>query len=237
MAASGWKRFWNAIKPPPPVESGRQGISEEQGIQRRRLLFGSAMVLAAGAMAWGVYLYIASAPMRADKVFQEGMRLTGTGDLKRAEQRFSEAIGIYPSLAGAYLQRGLAREGLHQMDAAIEDFERALSQDSSLASAHTGLGVIYRERGDPARAMNEFNLAIHLNPNADAFYQRGQLYESQGRHQQAIEDYAAAIHEQPDAPYVYRARAMARDAMGDHDGAEEDRQAAAEIESRGPSRR
>lgn len=214
------------------MESREPGISQEEKRKRRRLLVVSAAVVVIGAAAWGTYLYIVSAPLRAEKVFQDGMRMMGSGDYRGAAARFTEAVGIWPELAAGYLERGLARKNLNQADAAIEDFEHAISLDSNLAPAHTALGLIFRERGDLTRAMNEFTVSIDLNSSTDALYQRGELHESLGQHEQAIQDYDAAIHEQPDAPFVYRARAMSRDALGDHDRAEQDRRTAIQIEIR-----
>jgi tetratricopeptide (TPR) repeat protein len=228
--ASGLRRLWNAIKPPPAVESQDQSVSPEVRLRRRRLVLGTVAVVVVGAAGWGTYQYIESAPMRADKVFQDGMRLFGAGDFKGAEDRFTSAINIWPRLAPAYLQRGLTRKNLNRVDAAVDDFQHALMEDANLAPAHTALGVTYRERGDLTRAMTELTAAITLNGDTDAFYQRGQIHESQGEHQLAIQDYDSAIHDQPDAPYVYRARAMSRDALGDHDSAEEDRREAIRIE-------
>jgi len=227
---SGLRRLWNAIKPPPPVESKREDISKEEKLRRRRLLYSAAAAVTVGAVAWGVYQRMASAPLRAEAVFQEGMRLTGEGDFKGAADRFTEAVRIYPRLAVGYYQRGLAHKSMNDVDAAIEDFKQAIGEDSNLAPPHTELGVIYRQRGDPARAMSEFTEAINISSNSDAFYQRGQVEEELGQHQQAIQDYASAIHEQPDAPYVYRARATARRAIGDHEGAQEDLRTALQIE-------
>jgi tetratricopeptide (TPR) repeat protein len=224
-------RFLRSIKPPPAVNSARQGISPEEKLRRRRIVRGAAALVAAGGAAWGTYFYISSAPARATQAFQDGMRLMGKSDLKGAEQRFTKALSNDPQLASAYLERGLVRSGLQDADAAVQDFEHALALDQNMAPAHTGLGLIYRGRGDVARAINEFTLSIQLASNTDALYQRGQLYESLGQHEKAIADYDAAIHEQPDAPHVYRARAMARETAGDHAGAEEDRGRAHRIES------
>ncbi|HEY1760258.1 MAG TPA: tetratricopeptide repeat protein [Bryobacteraceae bacterium] len=227
---SGLTRLWNAIKPPPAVKVQESGLPKEEKLRRRRLVVGTAAVLVAGALAWGIYAYIASEPDRAQKVFQDGMLLMGAGDSKGAEARFTKAVGIWPHLASGYLERGLVRKSMNQVDAAMADFEQALSLDSSLGAAHTALGTIYSERGDRVRAMNEFTQAINLEPNAHAFYERGELHELMGEHPQAIEDYNAAIHEEPDAPYVYRARALTRDEIGDHDGALADRIVANRIE-------
>lgn len=156
----------------------------------------------------------------------------GQGDFKGAEGRFTRASEIWPQLAPAFLERGLARREQHNIDGALEDFQHAAELDRSLGQAHTELGVIYRDRGDLQRAVNEFSLAIQIVSSTDALYQRGQLYAAEGEHGKAVADYDAAIHEQTDAPYVYRARAMSRDALGDHDGAEEDRARADRIEHR-----
>ena len=225
----GLRGLWNAIKPPPAVELPSE-ISKEQRLRRRRLVQGTAALVVLGSLAWGVYAYIDSAPSRAETVFQDGMRLMGAGDYERAAENFTKAVNIWPAMASGYLQRGLARRAMDQVDGAVADFERAIGEDSNLGPAHTALGEIYRERGDLTRAMNEFNAAIRLNANTDAFYQRGQAHELLGEHQQAIQDYDAAIHEEPDAPYIYRARALARDAMGDHDDAEKDRRRANQIQ-------
>lgn len=200
----------------------RSRTSAKQTLREYILLAGVAAVVLVGAGAGEAHLYLASERARAESVVQDGMRLMSEGDYGGAEERLTRAIDIAP-VADGYLQRGLTRKGLNQVDAAIEDFERALSLDPNLASAHTALGVTYREQDDPQRAINEFTLAIQLRAGADALYQRGQVYELLGQHQQAIQDYSAAIHEQPDAPYIYRARAVSREAIGDRAGAEQDR--------------
>ncbi len=230
MHPSGLRRLWNAIKPPPAVALPSETISKEERLRRRRLVIGAAVLVMVGTATWEVYVYIDSAPRRAETVFQDGMRLMGSGDYQRAAEDFTKAVNIRPGMASGYLQRGLAHRNMNQMDAAVADFERAIGEDSNLGPAHTALGEIYRERRDLTRAMNEFTVAIRLNANTDAFYQRGQAHELLGEHQQAIQDYDAAIHEEPDAPYIYRARALSRDAMGDHDDAEKDRRTAKQIE-------
>lgn len=226
------KRLWRTLKPPPAAGTVEQGISPEVKLHRRRILVRTALVIVAGAAGWEGYVYVSSAPARAEKVYQEGMLLMGKSDFNAAEQKFTRAVDIWPQLASAYLERGLARRDQQKIDEAMQDFDHALSLDSNLAQAHTELGVIYKERGDLQRAVNEFTQSIALASNTDALYQRGQLYAALGQHDKALADYDAAIQEQTDAPFVYRARAMSRDALGDHDGAEEDRTRASQIEHR-----
>src|ERR1035438_2089283 len=83
MRRSPLKRLWKAIQPPPPVRANPQERNapvetpgkQEEKRRQRRLLVGTASVLLVGAAGWGVYQYIASAPMRADEAYQQGMRL------------------------------------------------------------------------------------------------------------------------------------------------------------------
>jgi len=191
---------------------------------RRKLVLRTAAIVVVVAGASGAHLYIAP-PERAQAIFQEGMLRMGAGDYKGAVERFTKALDTWPRMATGYFERGVALDSMNQKDAAIADFERALSTDSTMASAHTAMGTIYRERGDLTRAMNEFALSLQLKTSTEALYERGQVHESLGQHQPAVEDYSAAIHEQPDAAFVYRARAISLDALGDHAGAAQDRSA------------
>jgi tetratricopeptide (TPR) repeat protein len=256
MPESGLKRFWNAIKPPPavprrpsehsptrsrgfweflkpPPAAGGPPKTErtpEERRRRKRLVVGTVAVILIGAGAWGIYTYIASAPQRAQTVLQEGKALVAQGKYQEALDRFTRATGIWPPLAAGYFERGLAHRNLRQTDAAVQDFEQAINADSNLADAHTALGTIYRERGDLKSAVNEFTLAINLGSAVEANYQRGQMYESLGEHQKALDDYNQAIGGMPDSPFVYRARALTRENLGDAAGAKDDRQKADSIE-------
>ena len=122
ISESGLKRFWNAIKPPPRLQSRPEDAPtkeslEQKGLQRK-LLLGTGSVLLVGYAGWEVYQYIASAPMRAEEAYQQGLRLVGAGDFEGAEKRFTRAVDIRASLAAGDYQRGLARKNLNQTDAA-----------------------------------------------------------------------------------------------------------------------
>jgi tetratricopeptide (TPR) repeat protein len=128
------------------------------------------------------------------------------------------------------LQRGLAHQNLHQQDLALADFQSAINADPDMGAAHNAIGSIFRQRGDNERALNEFSLAIKLDGDIDAYYQRGQVYETMGEHKKAIDDYDVAIGQMRDAPYVYLARALSKAALGDSAGAAEDRKRASQLE-------
>src|SRR5579863_8635409 len=119
---SWFQRTIAAIKPPPAVKAEDSKISAEDKRNRRRILVIATSVVAVGGTAWGAYLYVSSAPTRAERVFQDGVLLMGKGDFKGAEARFTRAVDIWPQLASGYFQRGLARREQQRTDAAIEDF-------------------------------------------------------------------------------------------------------------------
>ena len=229
MAQSTLTRLWNAIKPPPAVTGGprdsRQGLNRTQ----KRMIWGTVTFVVLVVAGWQVYAYVSSAPQRAEKVFLEGMQKMAPGSYSEAIKLFTRATEILPSMGAAYLQRGNAENVLGQTDAALADYDQAITL-SNLAAAYTARGGIYVGRGDKKRAEENFTRSIGVEPTSDAYYQRGQIREAAGDHGNAIEDFTQAIHIQPDAPFIYRARALARQMSGDENGAEEDRVQARAIE-------
>ena len=180
----------------------------------------------------GVYYYIASAPQRAEQEFQAGMKLMEPGNYQKAITHFNRALAISPRLGNVYFERGVAHRLSNETDLALADFEQAIEVNGNFARAYSGLGSIYRERGDYRHAMEQYTKSLNIEPNVDAYYERGQTYESLGEHQKAIDDYNLAISVIRDAPAVYRARALARRNLGDEAGYIEDRDQARKIEHR-----
>lgn|SRR5487761_2310694 len=230
MSESAFTRFWNSVKPPP--REIRPPLSPEDLRLRRRqrqlILVTIAIALAvAGGVA--IFNYASSAPQRAEKEYQEGMRLMTPGQYLGAIGHFNRALEIRPRYPQVYLERANAHRMLGETDPALADYQAAVNLNPSAVPAHNGIAMIYLERHDNARAIEELTQSINLQPTTDAYYQRGQIYESQGDHRKAVDDYDRAIAEQPDEPFVYMARAAARHNLGDEQGAAADRAAAQQI--------
>lgn len=231
MQESAFTRFWNLVKPPPP--GPRAPLTREAMAQRKRqrkLVIITASTLAVLAAGVWVFLYIQSAPERADKEFQNGMKLMRPGKYPEAVAHFTRALGIYAQLPNAHLERGNAHRSLGEPDAALADFQAAADLDSTLADAHTGSAMIFVERRDTAHALDELNKSLAIRPNIEAYYQRGLILEARGDHQKAIADFDLAIAQARDAPYMYRARATAKESLADHAGAHADREIADHLE-------
>jgi tetratricopeptide (TPR) repeat protein len=234
MAQSTFSRLWKAVKPPPAVKrtGAASSVLDKKDLNRKqkRLLLAACGGMVALGAGWSVYDYLASAPERAAKQLQAGMKLMEPGHYQDAIASFTRAIAIWPQLADAYFQRGVAYQNLNQIDQAMADLDQAVEHNPALAHAYNTQGAIYRSRGDFPRAMRAFAKAIEIAPDADAYFERGQTYESLGEHLKAVEDFDQAIAVRRDVPYVYRARALARQNSGDLAGSASDREIAQNIE-------
>lgn len=223
-------RWWNSIKP-LPEEAGRRAPVSAQKRRQRRLIKRTIGMLALAGAGWYAYGYLASAPERANAQLQAGMRKMQPGAYPEAVAHFDRAVVIQPDLAEAYLERGIARHFLGETEPALADLDKALDLNPDLAAAYNERGAIYRERGDTGKAIEDLSKSIKAQATPDGYYQRGQAYESLGQHQKAIEDYDQAVAQMRESPFVYRARALAKDKLGDTEGAKQDRAKADSIET------
>jgi tetratricopeptide (TPR) repeat protein len=227
-AGSFLTRWWNTIKPLPGEASHR--VTAQRRRQRRLIRRTIGIVVLTGA-AWYSYSYIATAPERANAQLQSGMQRMQPGAYREAITRFDRAVSIRPELAEAYLERGIAHHFLGETEPALADLDKALDLNPDLAAAYSERGAIYRERGDTPKAIEELSKSIQAQGTTDGYYQRGQAYESLSQHHKAIEDYDQAVAQLREAPYVYRARALAKEKLGDTEGAKRDRAKADSIET------
>jgi len=208
------------------VPKNREPLTRQQKI----LIRSGVSVLAVVAAGLGIYYWITSAPDRAEQRYQAGMKFMRPGQYPQAVAECGRALSTWDGHARAYLQRGIARQILGDLDGALTDFEKAAQLDPGLAEAFTGRGTILRDRGDVRGAINEISKSIALKATMDGYFQRGQLWERVGEHQKALEDFDRAIAEERDAPYIYRARGVAKRALGDIAGYEQDRDTANTLE-------
>jgi len=229
MPESGPNRLWDRIVPPLPPGHPQAAPRRKLQPRQKRLIYAAAAFVVLVGCGLAGYLYVSGAPARAEAAYTNGMRSMQPGSYPAAITEFSRSIQIYP-LPKAFLERGNAHRFMSENDPAIADFEKAVDLDPSLAPAYSSLGIIYRDRGDRVRALDQFSKSIAISHNVDALFERGEMYEAAGEHQKAIDDFTAAIDGMRDAPFMYRARALARRNLGDTAGYEADRDQARAIE-------
>ncbi|HVY94987.1 MAG TPA: tetratricopeptide repeat protein [Bryobacteraceae bacterium] len=215
-------RWLNAVRP-IPSQRVYSKAEREQRRRQKRLIIGTVCVVTLGAAGWYLYDYFANAPQRAQAVLREGVLQLGPGREPEAIKTLSRAIEIWPQYAEAYMYRGIAEHSLGRVEEASIDLDKASELKPSLTRPYAERGRIYEEKGDMQRVIGEFTTSLRIGPTAESYYQRALAYEKLGDHQKAIADFDQAIAEMRDAPYAYRARAMAKEALGDAEGAKEDR--------------
>ncbi|MFO0791230.1 MAG: tetratricopeptide repeat protein [Pirellulales bacterium] len=101
-------------------------------------------------------------------------------------------------------------------DAAIQDFQVAISMDPTCSLAIHNRAVTLAQRNQYGAALRDFNRVIELNPGlAVAYRNRAELLAALGRMEEAIADYDQAIASLPDDAALLRSRAHAHQRVGD----------------------
>ena len=90
----------------------------------------------------------------------------------------------------------------------------------NLSVIYNNRGTAYDDKGDYDRAIQDFNEAVRLDPNAEsAYYGRGYAYKKKGDYDRAIQDFNEAIHLNPNFERAYYDRGNAYIDKGDFDRA------------------
>jgi tetratricopeptide (TPR) repeat protein len=177
--------------------------------------------------------------LAADRGLAKGylLRARANAAMDRTEaaiRDFSKVIQLQPGNAGAFVERATVHLGAYEYPAVIADCGEALQRDPNLAYAYTLRGLAWREMGNPARSLEDFNRAVELAPGMETYFQRAATYQSLGEHPKAMADLDQVVSIVPSSPMGYLARARSREAMGDAPGARSDRETGRRLEKRPP---
>jgi tetratricopeptide (TPR) repeat protein len=128
-----------------------------------------------------------------------GRYYAGIENWSFAARAFESAISIQPDFAEAYAYLGLSRDNLDK-NGIIELLE-AVELAPDLALPHITLGIHWLEKSKNDMAMNEFELALALDPNNPAILaQIGAVYEARGEIPNALQSYRDAAEVNPQDP-------------------------------------
>ncbi len=151
------------------------------------------------------------------------------GDLKNALANFEKAVELKPNDAYAYVNRGIARNGLNDHDGAIKDYTKAIelagpvNDRANLTNAYSNRGAAYKFKGEFEKALDDLNTAVELDTeNASAYHNRGVVRCALNDVDGALEDHNKAIRLRPDDASFHNARGAARRVKGNLKGAIED---------------
>src|SRR5215470_6758239 len=100
--------------------------------------------------------------------------------------------------------------GDEKIAACTRSINSGLWKGPNLAWAYTNRGIAYRAKGEPDRAIADYDNAIWLTPKfADAHNNRGIAYRANGRPDRAIADYDQAIRLNPNFAMAFYNRGIA----------------------------
>lgn len=150
-----------------------------------------------------------------------GLALAPTNSLAHAElilqiEAVTQQIQKEPGNAVLYVQRGELRRMHMEWDAALADFDRALSLDPSIKTIDLSKGRLMADGGWPLTARAFLDRFLDAQPNhAEAFTTRARVLTSLDLHLAAAEDFAAAIRLSPEpGPELFIERAQTLAALG-----------------------
>jgi len=147
----------------------------------------------------------------------------------RTPARFAATLTPSSSARIAYSEsKALSSAG--EYEKAIEKLNEAIRLDSLYAAAYSSRGFAYLHTGQNQQAIQDYDEAIRLAPERvdlyNDYFNRGFVYNAIGQHQRAVEDYNEAIRLNPGQGWLYDARAMVYDNLGEDQKAKADRDTA-----------
>jgi Tfp pilus assembly protein PilF len=145
-------------------------------------------------------------------------------DNKKAIEDHTKAIQLDPKLAEAYKNRALTYKTMGDKKA-MADFRMAIILSPNDPSLYHERGEIYLDKQEYEKAIQDFNAAVHADPNLSEpqlFINRGKAYLEKQDHAKAIEDCNKAIRLDPKNVSAYSLRGRAYQETGDTEKATED---------------
>ncbi len=150
-----------------------------------------------------------------------GLRLLDEGDIEAAIAEFDKAIKLgLGDLAEVHVCRAQALIALGHRDAAERSLAAALAIEPYMAAAFNERGNIRRAQREFGNAINDYTMAIHIDPDYDrAYFNRALALEERRRYAEAEADLSAALKLNPGLLGAYEARGRVRAAQFKFDGA------------------
>ena len=156
------------------------------------------------------------------------------GNYQAAINDSDRVIALHKCDFRAYYNRALAYAGEKNYLKAVADLNLALVQLPNnspvlLADIYTDRGLARFELADYQAAMQDFSLAIRLNPQDErAYYNRGCTCFRHGDYLTAIHNFTTALQLNPDNAQAHLNRGIARHQLGYQQAAIQDLQQAAQ---------
>lgn len=171
---------------------------------------------------------IRKSPGKARPYNNRGDAYVDKNKMEEAFNDFNTALTIHPKYFMAYYNRGNMYKKQKKYDLALADFSSAIQYQPDFDKAYNNRGSILKELNRLDEALTDYNRAIELNPSyAMPFNNRGTIYILKGQYENAIQDLDRAIALNPGFGEALANRGIARIQMGNTEGCEDLKNAAA----------
>jgi tetratricopeptide (TPR) repeat protein len=101
-------------------------------------------------------------------LWKKGRQEQNEAEIREAEQCFTKAVAIDPSLGEVYVQLGMLYKARGENAAALRAFQNAVKASPKSSDARYQLSLAYRRTGDVARAKREMDTCQALRRSEDA---------------------------------------------------------------------
>ncbi len=109
------------------------------------------------------------------------------------------------------LEQGVAYMQNGQLDAAIDEFNKAIDIDPNVSAAYLYRGIAYAGQDRLSEAVADYTRAIDLDPDdPTAYLYRGSIFAQQGDLEAALADFTSVIERDPDNALAYYLRGNIR---------------------------
>jgi len=126
------------------------------------------------------------------------------GHLRQSLAQAKLLLTKFPNSAVLATICGVSYAALNKLDAAIDNFNHAISVNPNYLDAYINLGHAFKKKGDLNSAINIYKAAQNIQPsNPDAYFNLGKVYAVKRDFEVAIKYYEEAIKLKPDYAKAY----------------------------------
>ena len=163
-------------------------------------------------------------PRSVEALFAHGLVLQRLNRQGQALTAFEQVLAMEPGRADAVLCRSNALLALHRYREAIEGYDSYLKLDPRSGEAWHNRGVALSELRRFEEAVTSFSEAVAIRPDsAQSWHNRGNARNELKQYEDAARDHAEALAVDPDLPYARGHLLLAKLAICDWDGLDEER--------------